>query len=67
MKTIGYGWGELPPGSLVVDVGGGVGTQALTLASHYSNLCFIVQDREAVIGDATEVPITNFVYDCSYQ
>jgi hypothetical protein len=50
----GYGWEKLPPGSLVIDVGGGVGSQSLTLARRYPNLCFVVQDREAVIGDANE-------------
>jgi hypothetical protein len=50
----GYGWEKLPPGSLVIDVGGGVGSQSLTLARRQPNLRFVVQDREAVIGDANE-------------
>ncbi|KAI0245830.1 S-adenosyl-L-methionine-dependent methyltransferase [Lactifluus subvellereus] len=55
----GYGWGNLPEGSLVVDVGGGVGSQSLTLATHHSHLRFIVQDREAVVGDAIQYWKTN--------
>ncbi|KAI9450109.1 S-adenosyl-L-methionine-dependent methyltransferase [Lactarius psammicola] len=50
----GYAWEKLPPSSLVVDVGGGVGSQSLTLARRHPNLRFVVQDREAVIGDANE-------------
>ncbi|KAH9012304.1 S-adenosyl-L-methionine-dependent methyltransferase [Lactarius hengduanensis] len=45
---------KLPPGSLVVDVGGGVGQQSLTLARCHPDLRFVVQDREAVLGDANE-------------
>jgi hypothetical protein len=50
----GYGWGQLPEGSLIVDVGGGVGSQSLVLANHYPHLRFVVQDREAVVRDAVE-------------
>ncbi|KAF8486791.1 S-adenosyl-L-methionine-dependent methyltransferase [Russula ochroleuca] len=50
----GYGWGELPESSLVVDVGGGVGSQTLLLALHHPHLRFIVQDRESVVGDAVD-------------
>jgi hypothetical protein len=38
-----------------VDVGGGVGSQSLTLATRFPRLCFVVQDRESVVGDAVEV------------
>ncbi|KAH9167773.1 S-adenosyl-L-methionine-dependent methyltransferase [Lactarius sanguifluus] len=50
----GYAWDKLPPGSLVVDVGGGVGSQSLTLARRHPDLRFVVQDREAVLSDANE-------------
>ncbi|KAI0278946.1 S-adenosyl-L-methionine-dependent methyltransferase, partial [Russula aff. rugulosa BPL654] len=50
----GYDWEHLPQGSLVVDVGGGVGAQSFTLAKHHPQLRFIVQDRESVVGDAIE-------------
>jgi tRNA G46 methylase TrmB len=52
---VGYDWEHLPQGSLVVDVGGGVGAQSFTLAKHHPQLRFIVQDRESVVGDAIEV------------
>jgi hypothetical protein len=54
-ELTGYAWGRLPEGSLVVDVGGGVGSQSLTLATHFPHLRFVVQDREAVVADAVEV------------
>jgi tRNA G46 methylase TrmB len=50
---------SLPEGSLVVDVGGGVGSQSLTLAKHHPQLRFVVQDRESVVGDAIEVCALN--------
>lgn len=51
----GYTWGQLPEGSLIVDVGGGLGSQSLVLAKHHPQLRFVVQDREAVVQDAIEV------------
>ena len=53
--SAGYTWGQLPEGSLIVDVGGGVGPQSLLLAKHHPQLRFAVQDREAVARDAVEV------------
>ncbi|KAF8498100.1 S-adenosyl-L-methionine-dependent methyltransferase [Russula emetica] len=50
----GYAWERLPQGSLVVDVGGGVGAQSFTLAKHHPQLRFVIQDRESVVGDAIE-------------
>ncbi|KAH9971123.1 S-adenosyl-L-methionine-dependent methyltransferase [Lactifluus volemus] len=55
----GYSWGKLPEGSLIVDIGGGVGSQSLTLATHHSHLRFLIQDREPVIRDAIEYWKTN--------
>jgi hypothetical protein len=52
---VGDTWENIPEGSLVVDVGGGVGTQSLTLATQQPHLRFVVQDRESVVGDAVEV------------
>jgi tRNA G46 methylase TrmB len=51
----GYRWEKLAEGSLVVDVGGGVGAQSHALAKHHPQLRFIVQDRESVVGDAIDV------------
>lgn len=55
LNSVGYSWERLPEGSLVVDVGGGVGSQSLLLANHHPQLHFVVQDRESVVGDAIEV------------
>jgi len=56
---VGYTWENIAEGSLVVDVGGGVGSQSLTLATHQPHLRFVVQDRESVVGDAVEVHPSN--------
>jgi hypothetical protein len=37
----------LPPDSLVVDVGGGIGSQAMRLANQFPDMKFVIQDREA--------------------
>ncbi|KAI0265261.1 S-adenosyl-L-methionine-dependent methyltransferase [Russula aff. rugulosa BPL654] len=50
----GYTWGQLPEGSLIVDIGGGIGSKSLVLAQHHSQLRFVVQDREPVVRDAVE-------------
>ncbi|KAF7377233.1 S-adenosyl-L-methionine-dependent methyltransferase [Mycena sanguinolenta] len=50
-----YDWGSLSPGSLVVDVGGGVGTLSLTLAAQFPQLKFVVQDQENVIEQGKKV------------
>ncbi|KAF7377232.1 S-adenosyl-L-methionine-dependent methyltransferase [Mycena sanguinolenta] len=50
-----YDWGSLSTGSLVVDVGGGVGTLSLLLAGKFPQLKFVVQDQEDVIEQAKKV------------
>ena len=47
-----FPWEKLPSDSIVVDVGGGIGSQTLPIARAYPNLKFVVQDREAVVKDA---------------
>lgn len=51
----GYSWGGLPANSLVVDVGGGVGTQTMVLAKAFPQLKFVIQDREGVVPDGIKV------------
>ncbi|EPQ59057.1 S-adenosyl-L-methionine-dependent methyltransferase [Gloeophyllum trabeum ATCC 11539] len=48
----GFKWEDLPQGALVVDVGGGIGSQSLALAKKYDRLQFLVQDRAPVIAEA---------------
>ena len=62
----GYDWERLPEGSLVVDVGGGVGAQSLTLAQHHPQLRFVIQDRESVLGDAIDVCTMNRIRPPKY-
>ncbi|KZV75021.1 S-adenosyl-L-methionine-dependent methyltransferase [Peniophora sp. CONT] len=47
-------WASLPAGSVVVDVGGGVGTQMILLARKFDDLKLVVQEREAVCIDASK-------------
>ncbi|KZV65080.1 S-adenosyl-L-methionine-dependent methyltransferase [Peniophora sp. CONT] len=50
----GYGWEKLPEGAIVVDVGGGVGTQSKKIAAKCPGLKFVVQDREPVVKAAEQ-------------
>ncbi|KAJ7263588.1 S-adenosyl-L-methionine-dependent methyltransferase [Mycena haematopus] len=50
-----YDWSRLAPGSVVVDVGGGVGTSCLTLAAKFPELKYVVQDLEGVIEQGKKV------------
>ena len=45
----------IPQGGVLVDVGGGIGTESLTLAQFREHLVLVVQDREPVIQDAIKV------------
>lgn len=52
---IGFDWDALPSGSLIVDVGGGIGSQSLIVAESHPHLNFIVQDQTAMMKGATAV------------
>ncbi|KAJ7434528.1 O-methyltransferase, partial [Mycena galericulata] len=47
----GFDWGALPRGSVVVDVGGGIGSTSMLLASAFAEegLRFVIQDRAVVV------------------
>lgn len=56
MTWIGFDWHTLPRGSVIVDVGGGIGSTSMLLASAFSShgedspsLRFIIQDRPIVV------------------
>jgi len=51
----GLEWQNLPEGSTVVDVGGGVGSQALSVARANPKLKVVIQDRAPVVAQAKEV------------
>ncbi|TBU38873.1 S-adenosyl-L-methionine-dependent methyltransferase [Dichomitus squalens] len=46
--TVAFPWQELPDDSLVVDVGGGIGSTAMLLAHTFPHLRFVIQDRPQV-------------------
>ncbi|KAJ3725847.1 S-adenosyl-L-methionine-dependent methyltransferase, partial [Lentinula raphanica] len=50
----GFDWASLPEGSLVVDVGGGIGVSSISIARAFPHLKCIVQDRSKVIEIGTE-------------
>ncbi|KAJ6480521.1 S-adenosyl-L-methionine-dependent methyltransferase [Mycena vitilis] len=50
-----YDWASVESGTLVVDVGGGVGTSCLTLAATFPTFKFVVQDLEGVIAQGKEL------------
>lgn len=50
----GFDWKGLQNDALIVDVGGGIGSQSMTLAQTYSHLKFIIQDRQEVVQSARQ-------------
>ncbi|KAL0059267.1 hypothetical protein AAF712_013991 [Marasmius tenuissimus] len=46
-----YDWQKLPAGSLVVDVGGGIGSVTHNIIKSYPDLKFVVQDLPGVVED----------------
>lgn len=46
---VGFPWHDLIPGSIVVDVGGGIGSTSMLLANAFPDLRFVVQDRPPVV------------------
>ncbi|VDB83099.1 unnamed protein product [Peniophora sp. CBMAI 1063] len=55
-----FDWASLPIGSLVVDIGGGIGTQMVILARKFDGLRLLVQEREAVCADASKYVMQEF-------
>ncbi|KAI1791339.1 S-adenosyl-L-methionine-dependent methyltransferase [Ganoderma leucocontextum] len=50
-----FPWKDLPKDSIVVDVGGGVGSTSVVLARAFPQLRFVVQDRSHVVQIAPSV------------
>lgn len=66
-----YAWAGLPMGSVVVDVGAGVGTSAMLVARAFPHLRFVIQDTPKVVQDAQKVKFLRCVSfgsftDCYY-
>lgn len=55
MSIRAFEWKSLPTDSVVVDVGGGVGTSSLALAKDVPGIKIVVQDLSPVIKNATLV------------
>ncbi|GJJ06647.1 hypothetical protein Clacol_000841 [Clathrus columnatus] len=49
-----YDWKAVPAGSVIVDVGGGVGTTQLCLAKEFPQLKIIIQDQSHVIEEGAK-------------
>ncbi|KAI0364842.1 S-adenosyl-L-methionine-dependent methyltransferase [Pilatotrama ljubarskyi] len=45
----GFPWAELPPDSVLVDVGGGIGSTSLTVAQAHPYIKVVVEDRPQVV------------------
>lgn len=58
---IGFDWTALPTGSVVVDVGGGVGAAALPIVRACPGIKLVIQDTEKVIEEAPKVIIYFFL------
>ncbi|ESK86937.1 hypothetical protein Moror_3379 [Moniliophthora roreri MCA 2997] len=50
-----YDWKSLPAGSVVVDVGGGVGTVSLALAEEFPDINIVVQDLPSIVEKGHKV------------
>ena len=55
-----FPWHDLPDGSLVVDVGGGIGSTSMLLAHAFQHLKFVIQDRPQVVEQGVAVRISEF-------
>jgi ubiquinone/menaquinone biosynthesis C-methylase UbiE len=62
-----FPWEDLPTGSTVVDVGGGIGSTTMVLAGRYENLNFVVQDREFVVEMGKKVCFHNLFYISPFE
>lgn len=51
----GFDWTTLPPDSVVIDVGGGVGAASLPIVKSCPNIKLVIQDTEKVMEQAPKV------------
>ncbi|KAK7014078.1 hypothetical protein VNI00_019427 [Paramarasmius palmivorus] len=59
VKAIAFDWKAVPAGSLVVDVGGGIGSVTHTILKHCPDLKFVVQDLPGPVDDGKKWWATN--------
>lgn len=55
----GFDWGGLKEGSIVVDVGGGTGAPAMLVARENPHLKIVIQERDNVVVQGTQVGISS--------
>ncbi|RPD57862.1 S-adenosyl-L-methionine-dependent methyltransferase [Lentinus tigrinus ALCF2SS1-6] len=48
----GFDWADLPEGSVLIDVGGGIGGTSIIVAEAHPHLRVVVEDREPVVSAA---------------
>ncbi|KAI1787794.1 S-adenosyl-L-methionine-dependent methyltransferase [Ganoderma leucocontextum] len=48
----GFSWEDLPKGSVLIDVGGGIGAQSILVAQAHPHVHVVVEDREQVVSTA---------------
>ncbi|PIL29529.1 hypothetical protein GSI_08337 [Ganoderma sinense ZZ0214-1] len=48
----GFSWADLPQDSVLVDVGGGIGSQSILVAQAHPHIHVVVEDREHVVASA---------------
>ena len=51
----GFPWEDLPHESVLVDVGGGIGSQSILVAEAHPHIHVVVEDREQVASTASSV------------
>lgn len=51
----GFTWEDLPQGSVLVDVGGGIGATTIIVAEAHPHLRVVVEDRAQVASTAISV------------
>lgn len=61
---IAFPWDKLAPGSLLVDVGGGIGSASMLVAKAHPHIRIIVEDRLPVVDSAHTVCIDSIILQC---
>lgn len=54
-NVLAYLWSDLPNGTTIVDVGGGVGSASMEISRAHPHLKFVVQDLPQVVQRGQEV------------
>lgn len=61
-----YPWADLPTGTQVCDVGGGIGTVSIELTKKYPHLQVTIQDLATTLEDAKKVSVATDTV-CAYM